>query len=144
MKTKKQWAFALILCALAAFVGCSKQQKADSAKMSVLEMKSVPNGHFLANFQMRGQEQMLNFEIQNGSARCANSSDPKLKGLHGRFDWIGNGVFMVSFQNENYRASQFWVFREGGGAFIKEIPDRGEQQEAVPVADDAIEPRKKK
>jgi hypothetical protein len=50
---------------------------------------------------------------------------------------------MVSLQNENYRASQFWVFHEGGGASIKEIPDRGEQQEATPVSDDTIEPRKK-
>ena len=144
MKTKKKWVFTLILCAgLEAVIGCSKQQRADTAKVNVLEMKLVPDGHFLANFQLRGQEQMLNFEFQNGSARCVNSSDPKLKGLHGRFEWIGNGVFMVSFQNENYRASQFWVFREGGGAFIKEIPDRGEQQEAVAVDDESIEPRKK-
>ena len=61
--------------------------------------------------------------------------------MKSNFDWIGNGVFMVSLQNENYRASQFWIFREGGGARIKEIPDRGEQQEAMPVADDGIEVR---
>lgn len=145
MKTKKQWVLSLILCTgLAVVFGCTKQPKADTAKVSVLEMKSVPDGHFLANFQIRGQEQMLNFEFQNGSARCVNSSDPRLKGLQGRFDWIGNGVFAVSLQNENYRASQFWVFREGGGAYIKEMPDRGEQQEAVPVDDDTIEPRKRR
>jgi hypothetical protein len=142
MKAKKQWKPGLILSiGLAAVIGCSQQQKVDTARVNVLTMKSIPDGHFLANFQLRGQEQMLNFKFQNGSARCVNSSDPKLKGLQGRFEWIGNGVFMVSLQNENYRASQFWVFREDGGASIKEMPDRGEQQEATPVSDDTIEPR---
>ena len=126
---------------LAAVMGCSQQQqqKVDTAKANVLNMKSIPDGHFLANLRLRGQEHMLNFRFRDGSALCVNSSDPRLKGLQGRFEPIGNGVFMVSFQNENYRASQFWVFHEGGGAFIKEIPDRGEQQEATPVRDDTLE-----
>ena len=63
-----------------------------------------------------------------------------LAGLKGKFQLIGNGVFMISLQNENHRASQFWLFRKAGGATVKEMPDRGEQQSAVPVDNDSIEP----
>ena len=134
----------LLLCtAFATGVGYGQQQKAAKAKLNVLEMKSVPDGHFLVKLQVGGQERLLNIESKNDSAKCVTTDNPKLKGLRGRFQLIGNGVFLVFFQNENHRASQYWVFREDGGATIKEIPDRGEDQEAVPVDDDSIEPRKK-
>lgn len=59
--------------------------------------------------------------------------DARFKGLQGKFQVIGNGVFLISFQNENHRASQFWLFRKDGSAIVKEVPDRGERQVAVPV-----------
>jgi len=134
----------LLLCtAFATDVDYGQQQKAAKAKLNALEMKSVPDGHFLVKLQVGGQERLLNIESKNDSAKCVTTDNPKLKGLRGRFQLIGNGVFLVFFQNENHRASQYWVFREDGGATIKEIPDRGEDQEAVPVDDDSIEPRKK-
>jgi hypothetical protein len=51
---------------------------------------------------------------------------------------------MIFFRNESgHRASQFWVFRSDGSAAVKEVPDRGERQTAIPVHDDSIEPPKK-
>jgi len=61
-------------------------------------------------------------------ARCVASSDPRMKGLQGQFQLIGNGVFLISLGNDQQRASQFWVFGQDGSATIKEIPDRGERQ----------------
>ena len=134
----------------AAFVsemGCSRSdsgqqreaKKVTTPRADVLEMKFVPDGHFLVNLQIAGSERLLNFHVQDNGARCVNSSDPRFKGLQGKFQLIGNGVFLIVFQNPNRTASQFWLFRTDGSAAIKEVPDRGEQQSAIPVADDSLE-----
>jgi hypothetical protein len=34
---------------------------------------------------------------------------------------------------QTFRGSQLWIFRKDGAAAIREVPDRGEQQSAVPV-----------
>jgi hypothetical protein len=52
-------------------------------------------------------------------------------------------VFVIFFQNENHRASQYWLFRNDGTAVVKEVPDRGEKQTAIPVATDSLEQPKK-
>ena len=39
---------------------------------------------------------------------------------------------MVQLRGTGYVATQYWVFRPDGIADIKEIPDRGEKQTAVP------------
>jgi len=67
------------------------------------------------------------------------TDDGQLKGLQGKFQLIGNGVFLIYFQNDHHRASQFWVFQKDGTALVKEVPDRGERQVAVPVKDDSLE-----
>ncbi|SRR6266496_2297534 len=115
-----------------------------ASEAKVLEMKSVPEGHFLVNLQGGGRERLVNFEVKDNGARCVNSNDGQLKGLQGKFQLIGNGVFLISLQNEHHRASQFWVFRKDGSAIVKEVPDRGERQVAVPVKDDSLEEAGKK
>ena len=86
---------------------------------------------------MEGQERLLNIRVKDNTARCVNSSDPRLKGLQGRFELVGNGVFVIFFRNENHRATQYWLFRQDGSAAVKEVPDRGERQKAGPVKDDS-------
>jgi hypothetical protein len=108
-------------------------------------MRSVPAGHYLLTLQIDGQEQQAKGEIKNGSAKCVKSSAPRLNGMEGKFEPIGNGVFMISFRNESgHRASQFWVFRTDGTATVKEVPDRGQKQTALPVPDDSLQPPKKR
>lgn len=106
--------------------------------LDVLRLESVPKGHYLVNLQAHGPERWLNFEVKGATAVCVNASDPALRGLRGSFQSIGNGVFLVSFSNESYRGTQFWVFQPDGTARVKEIPDRGEKQEARPVRDDSL------
>src|SRR5437867_9374333 len=74
-----------------------------ASESKVLEMKSVPEGHFLVNLQGESRERMVNIEVKDNSAKCVNSDDGRLKGLHGKFQLIGNGVFLISLQNEHHR-----------------------------------------
>jgi len=128
---------ACLLAGIVRFVEAATSATASEA--NVLEMNSAPNGHFLVNLQMDRRDRLANFEVKDNTARCVNSEDARLKGLQGTFQLIGNGVFLIYFQNEHHRASQFWVFRKDGSAAVKEIPDRGEKQTAVPVKDDSLE-----
>lgn len=57
----------------------------------------------------------------------------ELKGISGTFTPIANGVFMIPLRNEEFAATQFWAFKPDGSAEIKEIPDRGEIQKAIPA-----------
>ena len=143
MKTIRLFLIGMIMC-VASLSGTSLGQtrstgnvRASEAK--VLEMKSVPDGHFLVNLQGQGHSRLVNIEVKDNAAKCVNSDDAQLKGLQGKFQLIGNGVFLIFFQNENYRASQYWLFRQDGTAAVKEVPDRGERQTAVPVKDDSLE-----
>ena len=114
-----------------------------ASEAKVLEMKSVPDGHFLVNLQTDGKDRLVNIEVKDNAAKCVNSNDTRLKELQGRFQLIGNGVFVIFFQNENHRASQHWLFRQDGTAAVKEVPDRGERQTAMPVKDESLETPKK-
>jgi len=108
------------------------------ASLDVLRLEVVPPGHYLVNLQAHGPERWLNFKVADGAATCVNATDAALRGLRGTFQSIGNGVFLASLANENHRATQFWVFQPDGTARVKEIPDRGETQEARPVRDDSL------
>lgn len=147
MRTTRPLAISLASCtAIAAAVCWSQPADGNQPKpprLEVLRMKVVPDGNFLVNLQLNGQEHRLDFKVTGNLARCVNSTTERFKGLEGRFQLIGNGVFLVCFQNENHRASQFWVFREEGSAAVKEVPDRGEKQFAIPVENDSIEQPKK-
>jgi hypothetical protein len=95
------------------------------------------------NLQWERQERLLNVEVKGNQAKCVNSTERRLKGLEGEFQLIGNGVFLIFFQNEHHRASQFWVFRKDGSASVREVPDRGEKQSAVPVENDSLDAKRK-
>ena len=137
----------MILCAASLSDACLGQTRSASdvraPEAKVLEMKSVPDGHFLVNLQGDGRDRLVNIEVKDNAAKCVNSNDAQLKGLQGKFQLIGNGVFLIFFQNENHRASQYWLFRQDGTAAVKEVPDRGERQTAVPVKDESLEVPKK-
>lgn len=106
---------------------------APAAVLDVLGLTAVPDGHYLLNLQQGGRERLVNLTVESGRARAEAASDPRLRELAGEFQRIGNGVFLISLANEHHRTTQFWVFRPDGTAAVKEIPDRGECQEAVPV-----------
>lgn len=109
----------------------------------MLEMKSVPDGHFLVNLQIEGHDRMLNIKINGNVGECMKSNDTRFKGLRGEFQLVGNGVFLVFFRNDNHRASQYWLFQKDGTAVVKEVPDRGEKQTAIPVESDSLEAPKR-
>ena len=146
MKTTRPVLISMIMCVAFLPGACQGQAQSGNLRASevkVLEMKSVPDGHFLVNLQGEGKTRLVNIEVRDNAAKCVNSNDPQLKGLEGKFQLIGNGVFVIFFQNENHRASQYWLFRNDGTAVVKEVPDRGEKQSAVPVATDSLEQPKK-
>jgi hypothetical protein len=151
MKPKTNIRNLALLIFTAFFAGDATTHAQESAKpgasqADVLEMRSVPEGHYLVTLELRaldGKAQRLNIEVKGGSAQCINSSDPRLKGLQGKFESIGNGVFMTTLRNQTHTATQFWAFRKDGSAVVKDFPDRGERQTAIPVPDDSIEAPKK-
>ena len=139
MNSAMRRALFLPLCAvLVGAVACKVQDQQGKAGATFLQMKTVPETNFLANMEVNGQQIQANFDVKDNFARCVATSDPRLKGLQGQFQLIGNGVFLISLGNDQHRASQFWVFREDNNATIKEIPDRGERQRAVPVASNSL------
>jgi hypothetical protein len=147
MKTTPPFLIGMIMCVASLSGTCLGQTRSAgdvrASEVKVLEMKSVPDGHFLVNLQGDGRDRLVNIEVKDNAARCVNSNDAQLKGMQGKFQLIGNGVFLIFFQNENHRASQYWLFRNDGSAVVKEVPDRGEKQTAVPVKDESLEAPKK-
>lgn len=134
----------MLAAALPSEAGGREPQIAPDSKASgpnILEMKSVPDGHFLVNLRVGEQERLLNIKVGAGVGVCVRSDDSRFKGLRGEFHLIGNGVFVVFFQNDHHRASQYWLFQGDGRAVVREVPDRGEKQLAVPVPDDSLEVR---
>ena len=143
MKITRLFLIGMILCAASLSDACLGQTRSTgnvrASEVKVLEMKSVPDGHFLVNLQGQGHSRLVNIEVKDNAAKCVNSDDAQLKGLQGKFQLIGNGVFLIFFQNENYRASQYWLFQKDGTAVVKEVPDRGEKQTAIPVETDSLD-----
>src|SRR2546425_5073219 len=139
MKTIRLFLIGMIMCVASLSGTCLGQTRSTgnvrASEAKVLEMKSVPDGHFLVNLQGQGHSRLVNIEVKDNAAKCVNSDDAQLKGLQGKFQLIGNGVFVIYFQ--------YWLFRSDGSATVKEVPDRGERQTAVPVKDASLEPPKK-
>jgi hypothetical protein len=133
----------LLMCAVMVAAVCSDHacaaETARTSETDILELKAVPDGHYRVNLLWNRQERSLNVEVKGNRAKCVNTTEERLKGLEGEFRLIGNGVFLIFFQNEHHRASQFWVFRRDGSAAVREVPDRGEKQSAVPVENDALD-----
>lgn len=111
-------------------------QEPKSQKLDVMALKAIPNGKYsvkLELMQLDGEAATVELEARDGKITSANESG-RLGKIRGRIiQFIGNGVFMVQLQGKGYLATQFWVFRADGSAAIKEVPDRGEEQSAVPV-----------
>lgn len=105
----------------------------------VLELSAVPSGRYRVNLRVDGRECRMDVEVRAGDVRCQKHDWDKLAGLGGRFQAIGNGVFLVYLSGPNHRATQFWVFHPDGTASVKEVPDRGEQQLAVPVKGETLD-----
>lgn len=135
-----------LICGLLTFAAAAALLAADHSppppqSLNVLTLKAVPNGHFLVQLETAGHRSRLNLEVKSGQATAVAASEPRLEGLRGEFQLIGNGVFLISFANDHHRATQFWVFHPNGSAAVKEVPDRGEHQTAVPVKDGSLEPK---
>jgi hypothetical protein len=116
-------------------LGCAGAPKTAAPQSAMVpEVTSVPDGHYLLNLQVGQTVHQLNFRVERQLAVCVNADAPKVHNLQGRFEPIGNGVFLVSLHNNQYHGSQYWIFKRDGSAVVKEIPDRGEIQRAIPVA----------
>ena len=63
--------------------------------------------------------------------------------MQGKIQNMKSGVFLIRFQNNQGAMSQVWIFRKDGTAGVRELPDSGELQSAVPVKDDSLTPPKK-
>lgn len=103
-------------------------------------MKSMADGNYLVTLD---GGKLMNVAVEDGKATCVRSSDPGLKGIQGGIQAIKGGVFLIRFKNEQGAKSQVWIFRENGTAGVRELPDSGELQSAVPVKDDSLTPPKK-
>jgi len=145
---KRARAFPIIFTLMAslAFGGLTNRCDAQAAtpiESTVSGMTSIPEKHFLVKLELDGKELLLNLQVKNTTARCVNSSDPEFKAMQGSIRRTQNGVFLVVLRNESRTLSQLWIFRKDGSAAIREVPDRGELQSAVPVEGDSLEPPKK-
>jgi hypothetical protein len=146
MKTLSSTLICVTACALAVASSFSQTVAANSprpSEVAVLEMKSVPDGHFLVKLHVDGSDRLLNIKVKGNVGECTKSDDTRFNGLRGEFQLVGNGVFVVFFRNDNHRASQYWLFQKDGTAVVKEVPDRGEKQTATPVENDSIETPKR-
>ncbi|MEZ5325310.1 MAG: hypothetical protein R3F19_09620 [Verrucomicrobiales bacterium] len=131
--------FLSVVTSLLAIVFTSVSIAKPAESLDILKMTSVPDGTYSATLEIDGTPVQAEFRIRNNVARCLKSDkapgDRELKGLVGNFTLIANGVFMMQMRNESFAATQFWAFKPDGSADIKEIPDRGEAQRAVPIVD---------
>ena len=127
-------------CAFAAILVVTSSA---ATKLDISRLTSVPEGNYLVTLELNGKTERLNVKVQNERAKCVNSSDAALKGMEGVFRRHPQqqGVFIVSFRSPRGAMTQIWIFRPDGAAAIRENPDRGEQQSAVPVSGDSIKPR---
>jgi hypothetical protein len=135
-----------ILCGLMVAVGlqgCAKpeaQAPKAAAGFDLTKVERIPPGNYLCNLLINGTEYKLNFDIIDDSLQCVNASDKGMIGLRGKAQLLGgNGVFQVQLRGGEYVGTQLWVFNNDGSARIKEIPDRGERQRAVPVKGTTLE-----
>ena len=116
----------------------SKSPVSASTKLLDLsKLKSPPEGRYAISLLIAGQEVKTEFVIKANVATCVKSDKapaPRvIKGSSGRFRAYGNGVFGIILRGDGFTASQQWVFQPDGSALVKEVPDRGEKQRAVPM-----------
>lgn len=106
--------------------------KSASAPVDVLRMAAIPDGKFSVSLQLKQLDGVPAKVTLESRAGGLEGNDARFGKMQGRVQPIGNGVFIVQLRGTGYVATQFWVFRPDGTAVVKEIPDRGEDQTAVP------------
>lgn len=101
-------------------------------------------GNYLLTLDRENQKPRVNIEIADGKVRSVRSTDKELEGMNGDVGRLvspdGISAFLVRMRNAKYTISQIWIVRKDGNIVVREVPDRGEMQLAVPVAGDTVEP----
>jgi len=127
-----------ILCVWC-FLGCGGlvmgEDEVSGGRIDVVAMTEIPDGRYGVRLELKqldGVAREVELVAHGGGLRSAEVLEG-LGRLEGKVVLIGNGVFLVQLRGKGYVATQYWVFRADGTAAIKEIPDRGEKQEAVLV-----------
>ncbi|HUS09354.1 MAG TPA: hypothetical protein VMZ30_02725 [Pyrinomonadaceae bacterium] len=111
-------------------------------------ISQVPDGNYLLTVELNGQQQRLNLKIQGGRAKCIKTTDSTLAMVEGQFQkpdpklQAPANSFIARFRNG--LGSQLWIARPDGSFAVREVPDRGEQQSAVPMKGDSLEAPKTK
>ena len=118
---------------------------AAATALDISQLKAVPEKNYLVTLELNGKQERLNVKVEGNKAKVINSSDQALKAAEGQFRPHPSqpGVFAVTLQTKQGAMTQIWIFRPDGTAAIRENPDRGEQQSAVPVKGDSVEPTAK-
>jgi hypothetical protein len=116
---------------------CAAQIQVESR---VSDMNAIPDGNYLVTLE---GDKLMNVAVKAGKATCVKSNDPGKKGMQSAIQTMKSGVFLIRFQNNQGAMSQVWIFRKDGTAGVRELPDSGELQSAVPVKDDSLTPTKK-
>jgi hypothetical protein len=125
----------LVLCVLLGLTGSLSAEEPKPSPIEVLSLSAVPDGIYKVTLELKqldGTPATVELAAKGGSLASTTETE-RFGRLQGRTAFIGNGVFMVQLKGNGYMATQYWVFRPDGTAAIKEIPDRGEKQSAVPV-----------
>jgi hypothetical protein len=135
MKTIYITPLPLFLSLLLGLAGALPAQESKPSPLDVLSLAAVPDGTYRVTLELKqldGTAATVELAAKEGSLASTTETE-RFGRLQGRTAFIGNGVFMVQLKGKGYMATQYWVFRPDGTAAIKEIPDRGENQSAVPV-----------
>ena len=103
------------------------------------ELKAIPDGRYLVTLEIAGGKPRINVEVKAGTVKSIKASDAEFEGLEGGVEAMRPGIFVIRMRNQRHTISQVWVFRKDGSAAVREIPDRGEMQTAVPIKGDALE-----
>jgi hypothetical protein len=125
----------VLLSLLLSLAATLPAQESKPAPLDVLTLAAVPNGTYRVTLELKqldGTAAAVELAARDGSLASTTETE-RFGRIQGRTAFIGNGVFMVQLKGKGYLATQYWVFRPDGTASIKEIPDRGEKQSAVPV-----------
>jgi hypothetical protein len=121
-----------------------------ATKLDVSRLRAVPDGNYLMTLELNGKQERANVKVEGNNAKCVNSTDANMKNMEGEFQPVQQkrpdgkivsmpGYFTISFQTPRGYMTQLWILRPDGAAAIRESPDRGEQQSAVPVSGSSLE-----
>jgi hypothetical protein len=113
-----------------------------AGKLNPAELATIPDGNYLLTLETNGKQQRLNMKVQANRAKCVKSTDPSFANVEGMFQLHQPGAFLARFRGG--LGAQLWIVRPDGVIAVREVPDRGEHQTAVPVKGDSVEPLKTK